>query len=221
MTNQTLRGMLVVSAIMALCCAGALGQQKMSMSAGHHDHETMPMSTGKLSVRSAHVTVPDIEVIDQNNHRLHFYRDLVKGRSVAINFIFTTCTTICPPMTANFASVQRKMLQRGEKNLHLISVTVDPENDTPARLKTYSEMFNAQPGWTFVTGSRSQLELLWNAFSITAGNKLDHSPTVAIGNDARHEWIFASGLNSPEKLSKVIDSVLDRKNREPAMSAAN
>ena len=221
MKNQTLRAMLAVSAMMALCCAGALGQQKMSMSAGHQDHEAMPMSSGKLSVHSAHVTVPDIEVIDQNNHKLHFYRDLVKGRSVAINFIFTTCTTICPPMTANFASVQRKMLERGQKNLHLISVTVDPENDTPAKLKTYSEMFNAQPGWTFVTGNRSQLELLWNAFSITAGNKLDHSPTVAIGNDTRHEWVFASGLNSPEKLSKVIDSVVNGKSQEPAMSAAN
>ena len=221
MKNQTFRGMLVVTALIALSCAAALGQQKMSMSAGHHDHEGMPMSSGKVSVRSAHVTVPDIEVIDQNNHKLHFYRDLVKGRSVAINFIFTTCTTICPPMTANFASVQRKMLERGETTLHLISVTVDPENDTPAKLRSYSDTFNAQPGWTFVTGSRSQLELLWNAFSITAGNKLDHSPTVAIGNDTRHEWVFASGLNSPEKLSKVIDSVVNGKSQEPAMSAAN
>ncbi|MGE5321921.1 MAG: SCO family protein [Actinomycetota bacterium] len=212
--------MLFVSVIIALCCAGASAQQKMSMSAGHHDHEAMTMSGGKVSVRSAHVTVPDIEVTDQNNHKLHFYRDLVKGKTVAINFIFTTCTTICPPLTANFASVQRQMLKRGEKDLHLISVTVDPENDTPAKLKSYSEMFKAQPGWTFVTGTRSQLELLWNAFSITAGNKLDHSPTVAIGNDPRHQWLFASGLNSPEKLSKVIDSVLDQNSREPAMSAA-
>jgi cytochrome oxidase Cu insertion factor (SCO1/SenC/PrrC family) len=159
-------------------------------------------------------------VVDQNNKKLHFYRDLVQGKTVAINFIFTTCTTICPPLTANFASVQRKMIARGEKDLHLISVSVDPENDTPAKLKNYAAMFNAQPGWTFVTGSRSQLEKLWNAFSITAGNKLDHSPTVAIGNDAQHQWIFASGLNSPEKLAKVIDSVLEQSGHGSAVSAA-
>jgi protein SCO1/2 len=111
------------------------------------------------------------------------------------------------------------MLKRGEKNLHFISVSVDPESDTPAKLKAYAEMFKAQPGWTFVTGSRSQLEKIWNAFGITAGNKLDHSPTVAIGNDPRHQWTFASGLNSPEKLARVIDSVLDNSGTEPAISA--
>jgi cytochrome oxidase Cu insertion factor (SCO1/SenC/PrrC family) len=218
MKQQKVRGTLLLSAIMALSSAGSLAQQPMSM-ADHHSHEAM-MSSEKSSVRSAKVTVPDIEVTDQNNHKLHFYRDLVQGKTVAINFIFTTCTTICPPMTANFASVQKRMLEHGDKNLHLISVTVDPENDTPAKLKSYAQMFNAQPGWTFVTGTRSQLELLWNAFSVTAGNKLDHSPTVAIGNDPRHQWVFASGLNSPEKLSNVIASVLDAKTPNAPMSAA-
>ena len=218
MKKQIARCALLLSGIVALFSAGSLAQQPMSM-ADHHSHEAM-MSGEKGSVRSAKVTVPDVEVTDQNNHKLHFYRDLVQGKTVAINFIFTTCTTICPPLTANFASVQKKMLEHGDKSLHLISVTIDPENDTPAKLKSYAEMFNAQPGWTFVTGTRSQLELLWNAFSISAGNKLDHSPTVAIGNDPRRQWVFASGLNSPEKLSKVIASVLDSKTHEPAMSAA-
>jgi protein SCO1/2 len=183
-----------------------------------HMQDSMERSRN-AHVRSANVKVPDVVVLDQNNHPLHFYRDLVQGKTVAINFIFTTCTTICPPLTANFASVQRKMLKRGDKNLHLISVSVDPENDTPAKLKSYAEMFNAQPGWTFVTGSRSELERLWNAFSISAGNKLDHSPTVVIGNDSRHQWTFASGLNSPEKLARVIDSVLANDGKEPAISA--
>lgn len=218
MKQQAVKSTLLLSAIMALSSAGSLAQQPTSM-ADHHSHEAM-MRGEKSSIRSAKVTVPDIEVTDQNNHKLHFYRDLVQGKTVAINFIFTTCTTICPPITANFASVQKKMLEHGDKSLHLISVTVDPENDTPAKLKSYAEMFNAQPGWTFVTGTRSQLERLWNAFSISAGSKLDHSPTVAIGNEPRHQWVFASGLNSPEKLSKVITSVLDSKKADPAMSAA-
>ena len=218
MKDQAIGKFLFFVAVVLVCGAGSLAQQPMSM-ADHHDHGAMTMSGGKVSVRPAHIKVPDIEVTDQNNHKLHFYRDLVQGKNVAINFIFTTCTTICPPMTANFASVQKKMLERGEKDLHLISVTVDPENDTPAKLKSYAEMFHAQAGWTFVTGTRSQLERLWNAFSITAGNKLDHSPTVAIGNDPRHQWVFASGLNSPEKLGKVIASVFDQKGPEAAMNA--
>jgi protein SCO1 len=198
-----------------MCCVLVRAQQPAPMP-GHPEMA----SEAKVSVRSAKVVVPDVTVVDQNNRKLHFYRDLVQGKTVAINFIFTTCTTICPPMTANFANVQKKMIERGVKNLHIISVSVDPENDTPAKLKSYAAMFNAQPGWTFVTGSRSELEQLWNAFSITAGNKLDHSPTVAIGNEPRHEWTFASGLNSPEKLAKVIDSVLEESGRPVAVSAA-
>lgn len=186
-----------------------------------HVHAQSSLShSGNPQVRSANVNVPDVVVLDQNNHPVHFYRDLVQGKTVAINFIFTTCTTICPPLTANFASVQRKMLKRGEKNLYLISVSVDPENDSPAKLKSYAEMFQAQPGWSFVTGTRSQLEKIWNAFSISASNKLDHSPTVVIGNDSRHQWTFASGLNSPEKLTGVIDSVLANDSNVPAMNAA-
>lgn len=218
MNEKKIARMLLLPAAMGLCCVNGLAQQSAPVSAHQHMHSSM-QTAAETNVHATGVKVPDVLVVDQNNRKVHFYRDLVQGKTVAINFIFTTCTTICPPLTANFAAVQRKMLKRGEKNLHLISVSVDPENDTPAKLKKYAEMFNAQPGWTFVTGSRSQLEQIWNAFSVTAGNKLDHSPTVAIGNDPRRQWTFASGLNSPEKLAGVIDSMLDH-NGEPAMNAA-
>jgi protein SCO1 len=208
------------SIVLLLVAMGISAPCVFSQSPAHLHIQASTEKGGAGRVRSANVKVPDVIVLDQDNHLLHFYGDLVQGKTVAVNFIFTTCTTICPPLTANFASVQRKMLKRGEKNLHLISVSVDPENDTPARLKAYAAMFNAQPGWTFVTGSRSQLEKIWNAFGITAGNKLDHSPTVAIGNDARHQWTFASGLNSPEKLTSVIDSVLLDSNSTVAASSA-
>jgi protein SCO1/2 len=214
MKTQRVSSIVLLLAVMSISATPVFSQPP-----AHQNTQPSTEKGGTGSVRSANVKVPDVVVLDQDNHPLNFYRDLVQGKTVAVNFIFTTCTTICPPLTANFASVQRKMLKRGEKNLHLISVSVDPESDTPAKLKAYAEMFKAQPGWTFVTGSRSQLEKIWNAFGITAGNKLDHSPTVAIGNDPRHQWTFASGLNSPEKLARVIDSVLDNSGTEPAISA--
>ena len=157
------------------------------------------------------VSIPDSVVLDQNNRKLHFYSDLIKGKTVAINFIFTTCTTICPPLTANFAKVQKLMRERGVKDVQLISVSVDPETDTPQKLKSYAEMFQAGPGWTFVTGTRAELEPLWRAFSVYTSNKQDHPATVVIGNDAQHTWNYASGLTSAGKLAAVIESVLDAK----------
>ncbi len=163
--------------------------------------------------------IPDVMVINQNGEKRHFYRDLVQGRTVAINFIFTTCTTICPPLTANFAKIQKMMAARGEKNLRLISVSIDPENDTPERLKSYSELFHAHEGWTFVTGSRADLEQIWKAFNVYLSSKQDHPPTVAIGNDATHRWVFASGLTSADKLVAAIDPILGVAAEEETRSA--
>ena len=115
-------------------------------------------------------------------------------------------------MTANIARVQKKLLARGEKNVHFISVSVDPEGDTPEKLKSYAAMFHVQPGWTFVTGTRAQLEPIWRAFGVPMGAKEDHTATVVIGNEALHEWTYGSGLTSADKLVAVIQSVSENKN---------
>jgi protein SCO1/2 len=165
--------------------------------------------------------IPDVPVVDQDNRKLNFYSDLVQGKAVAINFIFTTCTTICPPLTANFARIQKMMRTRGETDLQLISISVDPENDTPERLKSYATLFHAQPGWTFVTGNRSDLEKIWKAFNINLASKQDHPPTVAIGNDSQHVWVYASGLTTAEKLMGAITPVLDVKKPSPTEGKTN
>jgi cytochrome oxidase Cu insertion factor (SCO1/SenC/PrrC family) len=168
-------------------------------------HENTPSSPTK-------VAIPDAVVLDQNNQKVRFYSDLVKGKIVAVNFMFTTCTTICSPMTANLARVQKKLLARGEKNVHFISVSVDPEGDTPEKLKSYAALFHAQPGWTFVTGTRAQLEPVWRAFGVPMGAKEDHTATVVIGNEPLHEWTYGSGLTSADKLIAVIQSVSETRN---------
>lgn len=185
----------------------------------HHMQTTKTTAPVPAPVVTKAPTIPDVVVMDQDNHKLHFYRDLVQGKTVAINFIFTTCTTICPPLTANFARIQKTLLQQGKKDLHLISVSVDPENDTPERLKNYAAMFHAQPGWTFVTGDRADMEKIWKAFNIYIGSKQDHPPTVAIGNDEQRTWTYASGLTSADKLMSVITPMLANKETDKTASA--
>ena len=167
------------------------------------------------------VSIPDVMVRDQNNRKLHFYTDLIKDKNVAVNFIFTTWTTICPPLTANFAKVQKTLLQRGEKNFQLISVSVDPETDTPEKLKAYAEMFQAKPGWTFVTGTRADLEQIWRAFSVYTSNKQEHPATVVIGNDAQHTWTYASGLASADKLVVAIAAMINKQPEKTSAASGN
>jgi len=154
--------------------------------------------------------VPDVAVYDQNGSRLSFYSDLVKGKTVAINFIFTTCTTICPPLTITFRRVQQEMLKRSLP-VQLISISVDPTIDTPERLHDFAAKFEAAPGWSFVTGDKATIDKLLQALGAAVGNKNDHTPMILIGNDVTGHWTRSYGLSSPTALLKVISEAAGRK----------
>lgn len=153
------------------------------------------------------INVPDVPVIDQDGQAKRFYTDLVKDRVVVVNFVFTTCRTICPPMGATFGKLQQVLGERAGKDVHLISVSVDPGTDTPERLKAWSQKFGAGPGWTLVTGDRAEITRLLKALGVYSANIGDHSPLVLIGNDARHQWTRAYGLAAPAKLAELIDGM--------------
>jgi len=154
--------------------------------------------------------IPNSAVYDQNGKHLDFYTDLVKGKTVAINFIFTTCTASCPPLTATFRRVQQDAAQRGLA-VQLISISVDPTVDTPERLKAFAEKYNAGAGWRFVTGDKSEIDSLLKGLGVAVSNKNDHTPMIMIGNDVADYWTRAYGLSSPTKLVDLIADAADRK----------
>jgi protein SCO1 len=152
--------------------------------------------------RSKTMSIPDVELLDQDGRKVHFYSDLIKGKIVAINFIFTTCTTICPPLGATFARVQREL---GNRDVQFISISVDPLTDTPERLKAWSAKFKARPGWTLVTGDKLKLDELLRALAASTARPEDHSPTIIIGNDALGKWTRTYGLAKPSQIIEIID----------------
>lgn len=168
-----------------------------------------PATEGAAAASS--LRIPDATVYNQNGRRLNFYTDLVKGKVVAINFIFTTCTTICPPLTATFRRVQQELGEHVGRDIELISVSVDPTVDTPERLFDFAAKFKAGPGWTFVTGDQAEIDSLLRALGVAVANKNDHTPTVLVGNDATGYWTRAYGLASPATLVKVITQAADHK----------
>jgi cytochrome oxidase Cu insertion factor (SCO1/SenC/PrrC family) len=154
--------------------------------------------------------VPDVKVYDQNGNRLNFYTDLVKNKTVAINFIFTTCTTICPPMTATFRRVQQELATTA-LDAQLISISVDPTTDTPERLRDFAAKFKAGPGWTFVTGDKAEMDTLLRALGAAVADKNDHSPMILVGNDKTGYWTRTYGLSAPTTLVKVITDTANHK----------
>ncbi|HEX8844759.1 MAG TPA: SCO family protein [Pyrinomonadaceae bacterium] len=182
---------------------------------------------------STPLRIPDITVYDQNNRRLNFYTDLVKGKTVAINFIFTTCTTICPPLTATFRRVQQTLGERVGRDVELISISVDPATDVPERLKDFSAKFKAGPGWTFVTGSKPEIDRLLNALGGYVPDRNDHTPMVLIGNDAAGFWTRTYGLAPASQIAGIVTDAAGKskaaqsenattlKNDSPADASAN
>ena len=161
------------------------------------------------------LNIPDIELLDQDGRKIHFYTDLVKGHAVAINFIFTTCTTICPPLGATFARVQKELGDKVGRDVRFISISVDPATDTPERLKAWGAKFRAGEGWTFVTGNKPQVDELLRALGASSARREDHSPTVLIG-DANGNWTRTYGLASSSQLVQIINGAIAGKTASTA-----
>jgi protein SCO1/2 len=143
--------------------------------------------------------------MNQRGEKVHFYSDLIKGKVVAINTIFTTCTTICPLMGANFAKVRK--LIGDDANVSLISISIDPAVDTPERLEQWSRGFGLVPsGWTLLTGDPAEVTALLKALQVFTPDKQDHAPVVLVGGDSVGDWSRASALMPAAQLADLIRS---------------
>jgi cytochrome oxidase Cu insertion factor (SCO1/SenC/PrrC family) len=180
--------------------------------------EAKPTDASAEASSTKKMVIPDIVVLDQDGKAVHFYTDLIKGKTVAINFIFTTCTTICPPLAATFARVQKEMGDKVGRDVHFISISVDPLTDTPERLKAWGAKFKAGAGWTFVTGDKQEMEKLLSALGASVSRREDHSPTVIVGNDAKGIWTRTYGLAKSSQMVGLILNVMEGK-AEGALAA--
>jgi len=153
------------------------------------------------------LNIPDVELFDQNGERVRFKSDLVDGKVVAVNFIFTTCTTICPPMGASFGKLQRELGERAGRDVHLISVSIDPTTDTPARLKSWAGRFGTEQGWTLVTGTKPEVDKLLKALQVFTPLFTEHSPILLVGNGGTNDWTRAYGLAPPADVLRLLDRV--------------
>jgi protein SCO1/2 len=201
------------------------GQQAAAPLASHcggqHDqHQPTKPSDGKQGP-AINMSDLEIELLDQDGKKVRFYSDLVKGKVVAINFLFTTCTTICPPLAATFSKLQSQMADRFGKDFYLISISVDPVTDTPERMKAWGAKFGRKEGWSFVTGKKSEMDKLLKALGAYSSRKEDHTPMVIIGNDSAGVWTRAYGLAPASKLSAVIAQMIGGQTAEPQMKEMN
>jgi len=152
------------------------------------------------------IDVPDVTLINQEGDEVGFREMLLGEKPVYIEFIFATCTTICPVLSAGFASIQRK-LGDGRDQVNLVSITIDPEHDGPEELKTYLDRYGAQSGWDFLTGTREDIDLVEKAFDAYVADKMSHQPLTFIRSPGTGQWVrlygFAGSADLLEELRKA------------------
>jgi cytochrome oxidase Cu insertion factor (SCO1/SenC/PrrC family) len=153
----------------------------------------------------------DVTVVDQSNTAHQFFEDLIKNRTVAINFIFSSCTSSCPLSTAIFRQVQKKL---GKQKVQFITISVDPVNDTPERLLEFSKRFKAEPGWAFITGEKPVISGLLKSLGTFAADKNEHSNMVIIGNEVNHQWMRLYGLPQAEEILAALKNVTGASRRQ-------
>lgn len=146
--------------------------------------------------------VPDVEVVTHEGKTVRFYSDLVKGRNVAVNFIFTNCSTICPASGAMFATLQKQ-----SRDLHFISISIDPAYDTPKRLTAWSKKFRSDAGWTLITGKQANIDAILKALGGPEGRSQDHNPLTIIGSDTTRTWRRLYGFPGSEKIAETVNEV--------------
>ena len=162
----------------------------------------------KVEVLASKVTIPDVALIDQDGRPVNLARDLAPDKLLVMNFIFTTCKGVCPPMGVNFGQLQKRLAGRLGKEVSLVSISVDPVVDTPERLKTWGAQFGASDGWTLLTGQKQDVDHFLKAVGVFAANKSEHSPFILVGRVSDGRWQRIHGLTPNEKLSEVILGLL-------------
>lgn len=162
---------------------------------------------------------PNVPLLTQDGKAVRFYDDLLKGKAVAINLVYTHCEDACPLETARLEQVQRLLGERAGKAIHFYSISIDPARDTPAVLKAYAEKFRAGPGWLFLTGKESDIRLLAQRLGLSSrtdrADRDGHLPSLMVGDEASGQWMRLSAMDNPRFLAAKIETFLTGWPRRP------
>ena len=165
------------------------------------------------AVTPAHKYFSDVELVNQHGQPLRFYSDLLEGKVVVISSFMATCKGACPSKNRNLEKIQDAAGDRLGKDVLILSITVDPITDTPAKLKDYASAYHAKPGWHFLSGKKENVDWALYKLGQYFADKEQHTNILVIGNERTGLWKKAFGLAASAELIKVFESVLNDKTK--------
>jgi protein SCO1 len=167
-----------------------------------------------LSSSAQHI-IPEVQLVRDDGKRVTLPEEMDDGRPVVLNFIFTSCSSVCPLMSQVFEQFAEKLgPDRGE--VHLMSISIDPEQDTPARLREYAHKFKAGPEWQHYTGTVQASITTQRAFGVDRGDKMSHPAVTLLRAAPGTPWLRLDGFITPDELLEQYRQLL----REHAQQTA-
>ncbi len=181
---------LLIAGACAVCSAAAPAQDEHA-----HHHHAIPAYARSL----VNYAVPDVTLVRADGVPVRLDKELDDGRAVVMSFIYTSCTTICPLTSATMSELQGKLGSARER-VHMVSISIDPEHDTPARLRAYAQRFGAGPEWQHYTGTLAASQRSQRAFDVYRGNKMDHAPVTLVRLQPGAPWVRIDGFATADQL---------------------
>lgn len=173
-----------------------------------HSHHMMQDMATKQEIKHTTVsyTIPSIKLVRDDGKTVDFSQELNDGRAVVMNFIYTTCTEICPLTSETFSKFQAK-LGKSLNKVHMVSVSIDPEQDTPKSLRKYAKKYKAESNWNFYTGTVGASVATQKAFDAYRGDKMNHVPATYLRSAPDKPWLRIDGFASPDELLRAYQEL--------------
>lgn len=182
---------------------------------------SLPLARAETKTPETQIDLPDSALVDQDGLPVRLRTDVIGDRLVVVNFVFTTCTTICPALSSILAGLQKPLRKRLASDARLVTISIDPEHDTPKRLHDYAEKLGAGPSWRWLTGTPAEVKRTLQAMGVWTSAVEDHAPLVLVGDGRTGRWLRLNGFpNQPQILAAIATLEAARKETSRAEAKA-
>jgi len=170
-----------------------------------HDAHKQMMQQKNSTSGHADISLPAVTLVNQDGEDVSLTDDIVGDRIVVVDFVYTTCTTVCPVLSAIFSQVQRKLGDRVGDDVVMVSISVDPLRDTPARMKSYASKLGAGDGWVWLTGQKQTVTEVLEEFGAYTPNFEDHPSMILVGDGTSGQWARYLGFPAAEQIVNKVN----------------
>lgn len=173
-------------------------------------------ASAQAAPSAATVSLEDLPLLDQDGKSRRFRSEVVGDRIVVMDFIFTTCTTICPVLSSKMARLQERLGDRLGRDVFLVSVSVDPTRDGPAQLLAYSKKWKAREGWSFLGGEPADVNAVLKGVGAYTANFANHPPMFLVGDGRSGTWTRLNGFPEVDQILKQVDTLASARGEKTA-----